>query len=166
MDRRAIFPRVAIAILLSAGLCLGAARAQEERRTPYWASIAAGKAMMRTGPGRNYPATWLYQRADLPVKVVETYPNWRKVKDPGGQTGWMLQTLLSSTRTALVTGDELRPLREAPSERARIRYRAQPGVVGRISHCGDGWCKLDAGGREGYVRTDHIWGVDPGERVD
>jgi SH3-like domain-containing protein len=158
--------RLAFAALIAVALLVCPASAQDERKTPYWASISAGKAMMRAGPGRNFPATWLYVRADLPVKVIETYPDWRKVRDPGGETGWMLQRLLSSTRTALVTGKEARPLHEKPDAGSKIRYHAQPGVVGRISHCGGGWCRLDAGGREGYIRTEHIWGVDPGELVD
>jgi SH3-like domain-containing protein len=157
---------LALAALLAAGLGLGTAEAQRERAPPYWASIAASKAMMRTGPGRNYPATWLYLRADLPVKVVETYPNWRKVKDPAGETGWMLQRLLSDTRTALVTGSEPRPMHEVADPGSKIRYRAEPGVTGRLSRCGGGWCRLDVGGRQGYIRTEHIWGLDPGERID
>jgi SH3-like domain-containing protein len=156
----------AAAFVVLIACALAPAAAEKERRPPYWASIAAGKAMMRTGPGRNYPGTWLYVRADLPVRVVETYPDWRKVRDPKGETGWMLQRLLSSTRTALVTGTELRPMHEKPDPASPIRYRAQPGVVGRISDCRDGWCRLDAGGRKAYIRTDHIWGVDAGERVD
>ena len=108
-----------------------AAQAQDERQTPYWASISAGEAMMRTGPGRNYPATWLYRRADLPIQVVEVYPNWRKVQDPDGTTGWMLVNLLSDTRHPLVTGDEPRPMHEEPNEGARVRFLAEPGVARR-----------------------------------
>ena len=70
--------------LMAVGLAAIPAAQAQEKKTPYWASISAGEAMMRTGPGRNYPATWLYKRADLPVKVVEVYPQWRKVQDPGG----------------------------------------------------------------------------------
>jgi SH3-like domain-containing protein len=74
----------------------------------------------------------------------------------------MLQRLLSDSRTALVTGDAARPLHEDPSEDSPVRYLAEPGVVGRLSKCHDGWCRLDVGGRQGYVRTGHIWGLDPG----
>src|SRR5919112_6419844 len=108
--------RVKLAAALALGLAVGSAQAQNERAPPYWASINAGKAMMRTGPGQNYPATWLYVRADLPIRVVETYPNWRKVSDPDGTTGWMLQRLLSDRRTGLVTGAEPQPLREDAGE--------------------------------------------------
>lgn len=151
---------------LAAALALLAAAvtahaADTERKPPYWASISATKALMRTGPGRNYPATWLYVRPDLPVKVLETYPNWRKVQDPDGATGWMLQRLLSDTRTGLVTGSEPRPLHESADEHSPILFRAEPGVVGRLSRCGGGWCLLDVKGRRGYIRTDHLWGLDP-----
>lgn len=142
------------------------AQAQDQRPTPYWASIAAGKAMMRTGPGRNYPATWLYRRADLPIKVVEVYKHWRKIQDPGGTTGWMLVNLLSDTRTAIVTGDEPRPMHETADAGSKVRFMAEPGVVGRLSDCTPKWCRLDVHGREGYISTDHFWGTDPDERLD
>ena len=158
--------RVMLAAALALGLAVGPAAAQEDRPTPYWASISAGKALMRTGPGRNYPATWLYVRADLPIRVVETYPNWRKVRDPDGTTGWMLQRLLSDTRTGLVTGSEAQPMHQDPAEDSRVRYLARPGVVGRLSKCAGGWCLFAVGGRRGYIRTDHLWGLDPGGTLE
>jgi SH3-like domain-containing protein len=158
--------KVMLAAALGLGLTVGSAQAQDERPTPYWASISAGKAMMRTGPGRNYPATWLYVRADLPIRVVATFPNWRKVSDPDGTTGWMLQRLLSDRRTALVTGNSPRPLHQDPSEDSKVRYLAQPGVVGRLSKCAAGWCLLQVGDRQGYIRADHFWGLDPGGTLE
>ena len=155
--------KTAVAALLSMSLAVGAAQAQDERETPYWASISAGKAMMRTGPGRNYPATWLYQRADLPIKVVEVYPNWRRVQDPDGTVGWMLVHLLSDTRTAIVTGDEPRPMHAEPDAASRIAYRAAPGVVGRLSQCKGDWCLLDVRGKRGFIQKAHFWGTDAGE---
>ena len=150
-------------VLMAVGLAAIPAAQAQEKKTPYWASISAGEAMMRTGPGRNYPATWLYKRADLPVKVVEVYPQWRKVQDPGGTTGWMLVNLLSDTRTAIVQGTEPAPLHEAPRAESKIRYRAEPGVVGRLSECTVDWCRFDVGKRGGFIRTGNIWGTDPGE---
>jgi SH3-like domain-containing protein len=155
-----------LAALLVSTLALGAAGAQTERKAPYWASISSGKALMRTGPGRNYPATWLYVRADMPIRVIETYPNWRKVEDPDGEKGWMLQRLLSDTRTGLVKPGAPRPLYEKADEHSALRYRAEAGVVGRLSRCDGRWCLFAANGRQGYIHEDDIWGVDPGERID
>jgi SH3-like domain-containing protein len=155
-----------VAALMVSTLALGAAGAQTERKAPYWASVSAGKALMRTGPGRNYPATWLYQRADLPIRVIETYPNWRKVEDPDGEKGWMLQRLLSDARTGMVKAGAPRPLYDKPDEHSQLLYRAEAGVVGRISKCDGSWCRFDAQGRQAYIREDQLWGVDPNERID
>jgi SH3-like domain-containing protein len=141
-------------------ISFGFGSAVAQTKAPYWASINAGKARMRTGPGRQFPASWLYQRADLPVKVVETYPNWRKIEDPDGAQGWVQSNLLSSVRTAIIV-KEVQPLRQSPSDGATVIWKAEPGVVGRISECGRGWCKFDVHGRMGYVESAHIWGADP-----
>lgn len=145
-------------------LVTGADDAQAQKAPPYWASISAGKARMRSGPGRNFPATWLYQRAKLPVKVIEIYPNWRKVEDPDGTQGWMLVNLLSEERTAIVIGD-IRDLRATPDVTAKVVWRAEPGVVGTLKRCSDGWCEFNVGGRRGYIRTTEIWGVDLSESL-
>ena len=96
------------------------------------------------------------------MKVVATYPNWRKVEDPDGTQGWIQSNLLSDQRTGLVTG-ETRALRDKPSASGRIIFRAEPGVVGKISECGRGWCRLDVKGRMGFIEAGHIWGVDAAE---
>ena len=115
---------------------------------------------MRTGPGRNYPGTWLYKRRDLPVRVIKTYPNWRMIEDPDGTRGWMLVTLLSDQRTAIVKPGEPRAIHMELSETSRVRYRAEPGVVGRIDKCDGHWCHIQIGKRQGYIAQGDIWGVE------
>ena len=154
------------AILLAAcALSFSVAQAQPTRPTPYMASIASGRAMMRTGPGQNYPGIWLYTRRDLPIRVIEVYREWRKIQDPEGTTGWMLVSLLSDQRTAIVRGDGYAEMRDSPDEASARRYRAEANVVGRISRCADGWCNFDVRGRSGYIRVDRLWGVEPNEVV-
>lgn len=143
-----------------------AADAAEDRQPPYWASISAGRARMRTGPARTYPAIWLYRRADLPVRVVGVFKEWRKVEDPDGAQGWMQANLLSATRTAIVKGPEPVAMLEEPGSGGRLRWRAAPGVVGRLSQCGAGWCRFDVKGRAGFVAVGGLWGVEPDEEIE
>jgi SH3-like domain-containing protein len=145
---------------------LSAPAAAQEKQPPYWASIASGQAMMRTGPGRNYPGTWLYQRRDLPIRVLKTYPNWRLIEDPDGTRGWMLVTLLSDQRTAIIRPGDPRPVHAKADANTRVRYLAQHGAVGRIDHCQAGWCRITFGKRQGYIRTSDVWGVGENEVVD
>lgn len=154
------------ALAIAALLSLAVPAAAQEKQPPYWASIASGKAMMRTGPGKNYPGTWLYQRRDLPVRVVKTYPNWRLIEDPEGTRGWMLVTLLSDRRTAMVKDGEPRPIHERPDPASRVAYLAEAGVVGQIDRCADGWCRIRIGKRQGQIRMSDIWGVSDDETVN
>ncbi len=136
-----------------------------QRKPPYWVSIDVDKAHLRTGPGRNYPANWRYQRRDLPLKVLDVYGEWRKVEDPSGTQGWMLRNFLDERRTGIVVGG-VAELRSAPQLDAHINWRVEPGVVGRLSKCASNWCRFDVGGRKGYIEQSHLWGVEPGEVVD
>ncbi|WP_343343099.1 SH3 domain-containing protein [Sphingomicrobium sp. XHP0239] len=142
------------------------ASAQEDRAVPYWASISSGQAMMRTGPGRNFPGIWLYQRRDLPVKVVQRYDNWRKIEDPDGTTGWMAVALLSDRRTVLVTAEAPIAVRASDSANSPTRYRAEPGVVGRVEECNGNACLVRFGEREGWVSQDDVWGADENEEIN
>jgi SH3-like domain-containing protein len=156
--------RVAL-LSVAFALSLTTAQAEPQRETPYMASIASGRAMMRTGPGQTYPGTWLYTRRDLPIRVTRIYHEWRYIEDPGGTKGWMLVSLLSDQRTGIVVGEGLAELRESPDAASAVRFRAEPNVVGRISRCASNWCYFDVRGRGGYVRTDRLWGVAPNETV-
>jgi SH3-like domain-containing protein len=154
----------AVTALLILGLAAPAAA--QDKQPPYWASIASGQAMTRTGPGKNYPGLWLYQRRDLPIRVIKKYENWRLIQDPDGVQGWMLVTLLSDRRTAIVRPGEPRPIRVGAYDSAKIEFVAEQGVVGHVSKCSDGWCRIEVGRREGYIQTSDIWGVSEGEVVD
>ncbi|KKW92181.1 MULTISPECIES: SH3 domain-containing protein [Sphingobium] len=144
---------------LIAAICLsGGAGANPVKPVPYWASLSHDEARMRVGPSLDYPSNWVYRRRDLPVKVVQVLGLWRKVEDSTGTQGWMHVRLLSDAPTAIVTA-EIAPMRESANEEARTVFRAQRGVVGRISSCGKGWCGFDVGGQKGFIRADDIWGA-------
>jgi len=159
--------RFALALTLVATLVADASAlaAELKRKPPFFGSIAAGRARMRTGPARTYPSSWLYQRGDLPVRVVAALKEWRKVEDPDGTQGWMQANLLSETRTAIVKAGQPIPMYERPSAGARLMWRAAPGVVGRLSQCSNGWCRFDVKGQAAFVETDGLWGVEPGETL-
>jgi SH3-like domain-containing protein len=150
--------RLSGALLLAVGLAAAAAAAPSGKPVPYWASLAKGDARMRVGPSLDYPASWIYQRRDLPVKVIEVYSNWRKVEDPDGTQGWMHVRLLKDDPTAIVKGD-IAPMHDRASSGARVIYRLEPGVVGRLSGCANGWCAINVNGVRGYVLAQDLWGA-------
>ena len=151
---------VKLLILGALTLAASAVAAQTVRKTPYWASIEEPEARMRTGPSTEFPVKWVYKRQDLPVKVIDVHEVWRKVEDPDGDQGWMHVRLLSPTRTAIVIAPGISELRDAPSGTARISWRLEKGVIGKIDDCQKGWCRLDITGRIGYIEASRVWGEE------
>jgi SH3-like domain-containing protein len=149
---RKILTFAALALIASIG------QAQSTKKTPYWVSLKADEARMRTGPGTDFPVKWVYKRQFLPMKVVAVHEDWRKVEDPDGDQGWMHLSLVSPNRTGLVTGSGVAAMRDSPESTGRIAWRVEPGVVGRIEECQKGWCRLDVSGRTGYIEADRLWG--------
>jgi SH3-like domain-containing protein len=147
-------------------LCLlamsGVPAVAQDRAVPYWASIRSDEINMRVGPSETYPIEWVYHRPGLPLKVIRIKEGWRLVEDPDGASGWMVARFLSPDRTAMVRGKEVADLRDGPDEAANLLWRVQPGVVGKLVSCADGWCRLDIGGRLGWIRQARLWGAgDP-----
>ncbi len=146
------------------GLTLAVASpAKAQQEPPYWASIDEPEARMRTGPSTEYPTMWIYKRERLPIKILARYKAWRKVEDPDGAQGWMHARLLSAARTAVVLGEkgQVQPLRANPQADAKTIWRVEPGVVGKITQCENGWCLFDVTGRRGYISQELIWGDEP-----
>jgi SH3-like domain-containing protein len=150
--------KLGLALTLAIIVPFTSGAAQLERKVPYWASVKEQEARMRTGPSTEFPVKWVYKRQNLPVKVLGIHSDWRKVQDPDGDQGWMHVRLLSPNRTGLVIGSGVVALRESANATARIVWRAEPGVTGRIDECTPGWCRFDNAGRTGYVESERLWG--------
>jgi len=134
---------------------------------PRFVSLKSARVNMRVGPGRDYMVDWMYLKRGLPVEVIQEYDTWRKVRDSEGNEGWVLHSLLSGDRTAIVApwqeGDDMIELHAKPSRDARIVARMEPGVVAPVKACHAGWCEIEVAGARGYVRQKQVWGVYPDE---
>ena len=140
-------------------LCLAAPAAAQNREVPYWATLRSEQVNRRVGPSEAFPIEWVYRRQGLPVKVLRVNQGWRLVEDPDGERGWIVARLLDPDRGAIVVGDGLAEMRAEPAAGAPVKWRAEPGVVGALGDCDEGWCELDVSGREGWVRAERLWGA-------
>ncbi|HCM51099.1 MAG: hypothetical protein CL808_00300 [Citromicrobium sp.] len=126
---------------------------------PYWATIDVTEANMRVGPSQEYRIEWVYKRKGLPVKVLRTREGWRLVEDPDGDKGWIAARLLSRTRGAIVTGEELAAMRHEAASDSALKWKLEPGVVGELGSCAENWCEFSVGKRSGFVEQRRLWGA-------
>jgi SH3-like domain-containing protein len=174
--------RVAFAIVASlastASTALGQAAGEPANGpsglpVPRFVSLKADRVNLRAGPSTDYPTAWIFRRAGLPVEVIREAEGWRQVRDAEGATGWVLQTMLSGRRTALVLPWEAKPgakpteveLRQSNSDGAAPVARIEAGVIASVRACDKRWCQISVGDFKGYVEQKKLWGVYDGEVV-
>ena len=152
-------PRPLFALIALVAACTAATASAQQGDLPYWASLADDAVNMRRGPNTSYPIEWAYARRGLPVRVVRLYQGWRLVEDPDGHRGWILGRLLSRTRTAIVIGEGLAPMRAEPAAMAALKWNVEAGVSGQLGDCTGGWCELEVRGHRGWVEQARLWGA-------
>ncbi|MDJ0612117.1 MAG: SH3 domain-containing protein [Rhizobiaceae bacterium] len=139
---------------------------------PRFVSLKSKRVNMRVGPGREFQVLWRYLKPGLPMEIIQEYDNWRKVRDPEGNEGWILHSLLSSKRTAVINPWEsdkitgLASMHQEGSQNTRTIAKLEPWVVAKVEACDDDWCKVNVKNIEGYVSKTKIWGVYPDEKIE
>jgi SH3-like domain-containing protein len=140
---------------------------------PRFVSLKSDRVNLRNGPGTEYPTSWVFRRAGLPVELLQEFEAWRQVRDADGATGWVLQSMLSGRRTALVLPWEVKaarpplnvPLRSAGREAASLVAHVEAGVIANVRSCDGRWCLLNIGEFKGYIEQKKLWGVYDGELI-
>ncbi|GJE01367.1 SH3 domain-containing protein [Methylobacterium isbiliense] len=143
---------------------------------PRYVSLKTDRVNLREGPSKDHRTLWVFQRAGLPVEIISEFETWRRIRDSEGTEGWVLHSLLSGRRTAVVLapGDKTAPvpLYAEPDGRGGVVAQLQAGVIGSIKSCTGAWCRLvvalpqKRGDVDGYLRQDRLWGVYPNEKVE
>lgn len=181
---------LAITLLMSLGIALGllpqpakaAGEAGIGRETglplPRFVSLKRDFVNLRVGPGRKYSIAWQYRQQGLPVEVIQEFDQWRRIRDSEGATGWVLHTLLSSRRTALIAPWK-RPLtvdgrtmeavflngKRTASMDASTVARPQAGLLVDVEECLPQWCAVKAHGTGFWLTRDQLWGIYPDESL-
>ena len=135
---------------------------------PRFVSLKSDRVNLRQGPGTEYPTAWVFRRAGLPVEVIKEFESWRQVRDAEGTTGWVLGSMLSGRRTAVILPWEakagqvqqvLAVLRDDDSERAQAVAQVEAGVLASIITCDGKWCRVSVEGFRGYIEQAKLWGA-------
>jgi SH3-like domain-containing protein len=164
---KTVFYTSLVALILAIGISVAPAQTvfRERQSTgasgltiPRFVSLSAGEANLRTGPGQRYPILWVYVRRGIPLEVTAEFGAWRRVRDMDGTIGWMHSALLSGQRTGVISGT-IRTFFGEPNVSSTPVLQAEPGAIGIIEECSNGWCLLDFSGRGGWLPQEHFWGT-------
>jgi SH3-like domain-containing protein len=139
---------------------------------PRFVSLKADRVNLRQGPGTEYPTAWVFNRVGLPVEVIKEFESWRQIRDAEGTVGWVLGSMLSGRRTAVVLPWEVKggeravaELRADDADNSYAIARLEAGVLANIISCNGRWCRISVGEYRGYIEQSKLWGAYQGEII-
>jgi len=138
-------------------------------RIPRYVSLKSDRVNLREGPSKDHRTIWVFQRAGLPVEITAEFENWRRIRDSEGSEGWVLQSLLSGKKTALVAPwrrGEMFTLFSKPQDTADRVAKLQTGVLASVRKCDPVWCRISGVGYDGFIQKTLLWGVYPEDVFD
>ena len=144
---------------------------------PRFVSLKAKSVNLRVGPGRKYKIAWHYRKKGLPVEVIQEFDQWRRIRDSDGSTGWVLHSLLSSKRTAILAPWDVRKDgavtravfhegKKNAHKNASTVANLQSGLLVDVDACYAGWCEVEAQSVRFYLKQYKLWGVYPDEGIE
>ncbi len=137
---------------------------------PRYVSLKSDRVNLREGPSKDHRTTWIFERAGLPVEITAEFETWRKVRDSEGSEGWVLHSLLSGRRTALVTPwkKDAAPVVvfKKPDDSSAPLAKLEPNVLANVRSCDKTWCRVNGDGFDGFIKQADLWGVYPNEVIE
>ncbi len=132
---------------------------------PRFVSLKASRANVRRGPSRRHRVDWELLKVGIPLEIVAEFGLWRQIRTWGEVSGWIYFSVLTGTRTAVVTSEST-AMRSSPDDQAPTIARVHRDSIGRIERCNPNWCKLQVEKYSGWIDKKAIWGIKPGELID
>ena len=120
-------------------------------------SLKNNEVNLRLGPSFEYPIKLTYKKKFLPLIILDSSGNWRKIKDHENNSGWIHISQLSKKKTAINTEKNLLLYAKATiysKPLARIDF----GRLLLINKCNLKWCKITSGNFSGWVYKRPLWG--------
>ena len=120
-------------------------------------SLKNSEVNVRSGPSKEYPIKFIYKKKFLTVEILDSWANWKKVKDFNGNSGWIHVSLLSGKKTAInkikdsviFTSDTIYSKPLVRVDRGRLLF---------IKKCKVNWCKVNSGNYLGWIEKKSLWG--------
>lgn len=108
-----------------------AAAKDDNAKHPKYVKLKSSEINCRVGPGEEYPRSWILKRANLPVKFIAEFYQWRKIRLFDNTEGWVHQNMIAPNNdSALVKCDTL--LHLDPSQKSKILAKIEKNVIIKV----------------------------------
>jgi len=123
----------------------------------YFLTLRYNNVNLRQGPSKDYPIKIFYKKKYLPILILDTSGNWRKIKDHEDNTGWIHRSQLSKKKAALILNDKVLMFKNSTMF-SRPLAVLEKGRLCLVYKCKNDWCKIKVDKYSGWVKKKSLRG--------
>ena len=126
-------------------------------KTDYYLTLRNEKVNLRQGPSLDHPIKLVYKKKFLPVLIIDSSYNFRKIIDHENNSGWIHVSQLSKKKAA-INNEENSIIFKKPSKYSKPLAIAKKGRLLLIKKCKNNWCKIKTGKYKGWIEKEKLKG--------
>ena len=119
-------------------------------------SLKKNKVNVRYGPSFESPVKFIYNKIDLPIKLIDKKENWRRILDVKNNSGWIHSSQLKQINSIITLTDKI--LFKRPTIFSKPIAKIKKGRVLIIQNCQTNWCKIKTDNIKGWIQRKNLWG--------
>ena len=119
-------------------------------------SLKKNKVNVRYGPSFESPVKFIYNKIDLPIKLIDKKENWRRILDVKNNSGWIHSSQLKQVNSIITLSDKI--LFKRPTIFSKPIAKIKKGRVLIIQNCQTNWCKIKTDNIKGWIQRKNLWG--------
>ena len=120
-------------------------------------TLKYNKVKVRLGPSFEYPVKFIYKKKHLPIKVIDSSDNFKKIIDLKKNSGWIHVSQLTKKKSAINIYD-LSIAFKKPNIYSQPLARLEKGKMVIIKKCKDEWCKILIEKKQAWIQKKFLWG--------
>ena len=123
----------------------------------YFLTLKYNKVKVRQGPSFEYPVKFIYKKKYLPVKIIDSKDNFKKIIDLKKNNGWIHISQLTKKKSAINISN-LSIAFNKPNIYSQPLARLEEGKMVIIKKCRDEWCKILVQNNQFWIQKKFLWG--------
>ena len=122
----------------------------------YFLMLKNNKVNVRYEPDLNSPIKYIYNKKNLPIKVIDKKENFRRIIDIKNNGGWIHASQLKKNKSFILLENQI--LFSKPTKYSKPIAKIFSGRLLLVKKCKLKWCRVKTKNYTGWLEVKNVWG--------
>ncbi len=123
----------------------------------YFLMLKNNKVNVRYEPDLNSPIKYIYNKKNLPIKVIDKKENFRRIIDIKNNGGWIHASQLKKNKSFILLENQI--LFSKPTKYSKPIAKISSGRLLLVKKCKLKWCIIKTENYTGWIKNEKVWGA-------